>query len=154
MEGGSRSVSERARSKRAHTHTEERRRGAVEWCDVMCFSVPLISGHCFVSLIMMFVVYRVPLCARVLYLFLCCVFDVAGSLCLCSLLIVLTRPCISARHVNLAFINQAASRKRLQPKQSSRHYETRNVRTMKPFPTVRAAHPRGYFFYLKEIYPE
>ena len=59
-EGESRSFSERARTKRAHTHTEERRRGAVEWCDVVRFSVPLISGHCFVRFIVMFVVYRVP----------------------------------------------------------------------------------------------
>ena len=73
-EGESRSVSERARTKPARTHTEEMRRGTVEWCDVVFFSVPLISGHCFVSFIMMFVVYRLPLCDRVLCLF-CAVFS-------------------------------------------------------------------------------
>ena len=77
----------------------------------------------------------------------CCVFEVVGSVCLCSLLIVFKRPCISARRVILASgRTQTTAAKAAQSplgNEKRAHHET--------FSNSKGSSPPGLnMFYLKE----
>ena len=76
------------------------------------------------------------------------IFDLVGSLCLCSLLIVFKRPCISVRHVNLASgRTQTTTAKAAQSplrNEKRAHHEA--------FSNSKGSSPPGLnIFYLKEI---